>query len=251
MDVRIVEDMRCGAEMIVSEVMDLVKSKARVNVGLATGGSMEPVYEELISRFRASDLTFDEVRWFILDEYLGLQADDQARYRFVLMHQLLDPLGLSGKRLLGPDTDVASLDEAGSNYEAVIRDAGGIDLQFLGIGRDGHIGFNEPGSSLASRTRVKRLRPETRKDNARYFGGDESAVPTHAITQGIGTISDARRLILAAWGESKADAIARCVEGPVTAMSPASALQLHPDVTVIIDEAAAAKLHLKEYYSSA
>jgi glucosamine-6-phosphate deaminase len=251
MYVKIVEDKQSGAEMIVHEIIDLVKTKADANIGLATGGSMEPVYEELISRCRKSDLNFDHARWFLLDEYLGLEVNDPARYRSVITRELLEPLGLDGERLFSPDTDVAELDEAGQKYEAAIRDAGGIDLQLLGIGRDGHIGFNEPGSSLASRTRVKRLRTETRKDNARFFGDDESAVPTRAITQGIGTISDARRLILVAWGASKADAIAKCVEGPVTAMSPASALQFHPEVTIVVDEAAAAGLHLKEYYSLA
>jgi glucosamine-6-phosphate deaminase len=251
MDVRIVEDKQSGAEMIVHEIIDLIKTKVRVNIGLATGGSMEPVYEELISRCRKSAINFDDVRWFLLDEYLGLGVDDPARYRSVIMRELLEPLGLHGEWLFGPETDVASLDEAGSRYEAVIRDAGGIDLQLLGIGRDGHIGFNEPGSSLGSRTRAKRLHTETRKDNARYFGDDISAVPTRAITQGIGTISDACRLILAAWGESKAEAIASCAEGPVTALSPASALQFHPDVTVVVDGAAASRLQLKEYYSSA
>lgn len=251
MYVKIVENKQCGAEMIVHEIIDLVKTKAHANIGLATGGSMEPVYEELVSCCRKSDYNFDDVRWFLLDEYLGLDVDDPARYRSVITRELLEPLGLNDERLFSPDTDLATLDEAGPRYEATIRDAGGIDLQFLGIGRDGHIGFNEPGSSLGSRTRVKRLRTETRTDNARYFGDDESAVPTRAITQGIGTIGDARRVILVAWGTSKADAVAKCVEGPVTAMSPASALQLHPEVMVVADEAAAAGLHLKEYYSLA
>ncbi|HEY5266234.1 MAG TPA: glucosamine-6-phosphate deaminase [Acidimicrobiales bacterium] len=247
MKVVIVEDERQGVEMIVSDLIAVVKNKATTTVGLATGGSMETIYEELVSHGRESAVNFDEVRWFLLDEYLGLNADDPARYRAVIRKQLVDPLGLDPAHLYGPEPDLASGEDAGPKYETAIRAAGGIDLQFLGIGRDGHIGFNEPGSSLASRTRVKKLRPETREDNARYFGGHLSAVPTMAITQGIGTICDARRLVLVAWGEAKAEAIAKCVEGPVTAMAPASALQLHPHVTVVIDQGAAQQLQLKDY----
>ena len=133
-------------------------------------------------------------------------------------------------------------------YDAQITVANGVDLQLLGIGSAGHIGFNEPGSSLGSRTRLKTLTSRTRADNARFFGGDTAAVPSHVITQGVGTILTACHLVLLAWGDEKADAVARCVEGPITAMVPASALQLHPHATVVVDEAAAARLTLADYF---
>ena len=137
---------------------------------------------------------------------------------------------------------------AGAAYDRAIEAAGGVDMQILGIGTDGHVGFNEPGSSLASGTRIKTLARQTRVDNARFFGGNLDEVPTHCITQGIGTILKARHLVLLAFGTGKANAVAATVEGPVSASCPASALQLHPHVTVVIDEAAAGKLHNVDYY---
>jgi glucosamine-6-phosphate deaminase len=140
------------------------------------------------------------------------------------------------------------LPAACAHYEASIAAADGVDLQLLGIGSDGHIGFNEPVSSLGSRTRLKTLTKRTRLDNARFFDGDVDAVPLHVITQGIGTIREARHLVLVAWGSEKAGAVAACVEGPITAMFPASALQLHPHATVVIDEDAASGLSLADYF---
>jgi glucosamine-6-phosphate deaminase len=147
----------------------------------------------------------------------------------------------------GPAGDAPDLVAACADYDAAVR-AAHVGLQLLGVGTDGHVGFNEPGSSLASRTRIKTLTAQTRKDNARFFGGDVDAVPRHVLTQGIGTILAARHLVLLAWGSGKADAVAQLVEGPVTAMMPASALQLHPHATVIVDEDAAARLRLADYY---
>lgn len=248
MKVIVVDDKRQGAELVVDDFISFARQEPAANVGLATGGSMEPVYEALVRRVREGHVNLDQVRWFLLDEYLGIGDDNPARYRAEIHRQLVDPLGLDPTKLFGPSPDLALAEHEGQRYEVVIRDAGGIDWQFLGIGRDGHIGFNEPGSSLASRTRIKTLRPETRRDNARYFGGKVEAVPTQAITQGIATIGDARRLVLVAWGEAKAAAVARCVEGPLSAMTPASVLQLHPRVTVIVDEPAAGELRLKDHY---
>lgn len=148
----------------------------------------------------------------------------------------------------GPDGNAEDLLAACAAYDAQIVAAGGVDLQLLGVGSDGHIGFNEPGSSLGSRTRLKTLTSRTRADNARFFGGDIAAVPRHVITQGVGTILTARHLVLVAWGKDKAGAVARCVEGPITPMVPASALQLHPHATIVIDEAAAARLALAGYF---
>lgn len=147
-----------------------------------------------------------------------------------------------------PNGALSTIREAGHEYDRMIEEAGGVDIQILGIGTDGHIGFNEPGSSLASGTRIKTLTQQTREDNARFFDNDIDKVPTHCITQGIGTIMKARHLILLAFGDGKAEAIAETVEGGVSSFCPASALQLHPHATVIIDEAAASRLRHKDYY---
>ena len=146
-----------------------------------------------------------------------------------------------------PDGRLDGIAHAGEVYEAAIMDAGGIALQILGIGTDGHIGFNEPGSSFASRTRVKTLTEQTRADNARFFASPDE-VPMHCITQGLGTILEAGQLVLLAFGRSKAAALAAAVEGPVSASVPGSAIQLHPHVTVVVDEDAAAELTRADYY---
>jgi glucosamine-6-phosphate deaminase len=249
-EVIIVADRRQGATLVVDAIAALVGRRPDAVVGLATGSSPEPVYEELARRHRAGELKLTEIRAFLLDEYVGLPASDPASYRAVIRHQVIDPLGLDPDRVAGPDGNAPDLMEACRAYEATIKANGGVDLQLLGIGGDGHIGFNEPGSSLGSRTRLKTLTAQTRADNARFFGDDEEAVPPHVLTQGVGTISEARHLVLVAWGASKAAAIARCVEGPVTAMVPASVLQLHPHVTIVIDDDAAGDLTLADYYRS-
>ena len=164
-----------------------------------------------------------------------------------MWENLFRHVNIAEKNIHIPDGLAKDIPQCCANYEKQIRAAGGIDVQLLGIGTDGHIGFNEPTSSLASRTRIKTLTPQTRKDNARFFGS-EAAVPHHVITMGIGTILDARHCVLLAFGRNKARAVAAAVEGPVTAMNPASALQQHPQVTVLLDEAAASRLKLREYY---
>jgi glucosamine-6-phosphate deaminase len=161
---------------------------------------------------------------------------------------VLEPLGIGMDKFLGPDGTAEDVQAACAAYDRALAEAGGVDLQLLGIGTDGHIGFNEPCSSLASRTRIKTLTEQTRIDNARFFDGDIEQVPHHVITQGIGTILEARHLVLLATGEGKADAVAATVEGPVAAVCPASALQLHPHATVVVDEAAASKLKLADYF---
>src|SRR5690606_36504776 len=147
----------------------------------------------------------------------------------------------------GPDGLAADLEAACADYEASMKRVGGVDVQILGIGTDGHVAFNEPGSSLGSRTRIKTLTEQTRQDNARYFGGDAGALPRHCLTQGLATILEARHLVLLATGEAKAEAVHQMIEGPVSALWPATALQLHPHVTVLIDDAAASLLHLSDY----
>lgn len=165
----------------------------------------------------------------------------------MVLREVVEPLGLARESFMGPDGTAEDIVEACAAYERTLAAAGGVDLQLLGIGTDGHIGFNEPCSSLASRTRIKTLTEQTRKDNARFFDRPE-AVPHHVITQGIGTILEARHLVLLATGEAKAEAVALAVEGPLAAVVPASALQLHPHATVVVDEAAASKLKLADYF---
>ncbi|MBF4631574.1 glucosamine-6-phosphate deaminase [Clavibacter michiganensis subsp. phaseoli] len=214
-------------------------------LGVATGSSPLPVYEALAAgpdRDALQGLTA-----FALDEYVGLPADHPEGYRAVIDREVTRRLGLDPARVHVPDGRVEGIRDAGERFEALIREAGGIDLQILGIGATGHIGFNEPTSSFASRTRIKTLTPETRADNARFFASPEE-VPVHCVTQGLGTILDARRVLLVAHGASKAAAVAAAVEGPLTSMCPGSALQLHPDATVVVDEAAAAGLALADYH---
>ncbi len=187
------------------------------------------------------------MRGFALDEYVGLDPEHPESYRSVIRREVVEPLGLDPRRVQLPNGSLEQIETAGAAYEAAIEAAGGIELQLLGIGTDGHIGFNEPGSSFASRTRVKTLTAQTRADNARFFASPDE-VPMHCITQGLGTILRARHLVLLAFGERKAAAVAGAIEGPVAAILPASAIQLHPHATVLIDEAAASQLQLSDYY---
>ncbi|MHB1614678.1 MAG: glucosamine-6-phosphate deaminase [Actinomycetes bacterium] len=250
MDVIIVADRRSGAAIIADAIAALINRQPAAALGLATGSSPEPIYEEMTRRHEAGVLDLAGVRAFLLDEYVGLPPSHPASYRSVIRRQVVDRLGLDPGQVTGPDGNAADVLEACRDYEAAIQAAGGIDLQLLGIGSDGHIGFNEPSSSLGSRTRLKTLTAQTRADNARFFDGNAEAVPQHVLTQGLGTIVEARHLVLVAWGAGKAAALARCVEGPVTAMVPASVLQLHPHVSVVVDDEAAAGLSLADYYRS-
>ncbi|HMO10723.1 MAG TPA: glucosamine-6-phosphate deaminase [Actinotalea sp.] len=224
-----------------------VRSRPDGVPGLATGSSPLAVYDELARR-HAAGLSFAQARGFLLDEYVGLPPGHPEGYRTVIEREVVSRLDLRSEAVLGPDGAADDLAAACARYEASISAAGGVDLQILGIGTDGHVAFNEPGSSLASRTRVKTLTEQTRKDNARFFGGDVSAVPRHVLTQGLGTILQARHLVLVASGRHKAEAVHQLVEGPVSAMWPATVLQLHPHVTVLVDEPAASRLQLAGYY---
>ena len=226
----------------------LLSGTDRPVIGLATGRSPIPTYQELITRYRDRRVSFAGAQAFLLDEYVGLGPEDPRLCRSIIQRELLDHVDVPAGVLVVPECAAADLDRAGETYERRIVEAGGIDLQVLGIGRNGHIGFNEPPSSLVSRTRLKTLAAATRQDNARSFGGDLDMVPRQGITQGIGTILEARHIVLIATGEAKSEPIARAVEGPVTAMVPASALQLHPHTTVIIDDAASRQLQHADYY---
>jgi len=223
-------------------------TRAPAVLGLATGSSPLPTYRELVARHRAgTGPSYAGVRTFNLDEYVGLPPGHPQSYLATIRREFTDGLGLPPEQVHGPDPTPEDLPTAGERYEAEIVAAGGIDLQILGIGSDGHLAFNEPGSSLASLTRIKTLAEETRRDNARFFGSPGD-VPRHVLTQGLGTILRARHLLLVATGEGKADAVAAAVEGPLTASCPASVLQLHPHATILLDEPAASRLARRDHY---
>jgi glucosamine-6-phosphate deaminase len=226
----------------------LVRRRPEAVLGVATGSTPLIIYDELGRRVAQGSLSLAKARAFLLDEYVGLPADQPQRYLSVIRDEFVKKVDMDSAQVWGPDGVAADLVSACEAYEQAIADAGGVDLQILGIGTDGHIAFNEPGSSLASRTRIKTLTSQTRRDNARFFGGNMDAVPRHCLTQGIGTILQARHLVLVAAGRGKAEAIHQLVEGPVSAMWPATALQLHPHVTVLLDTAAASRLQLASYY---
>jgi glucosamine-6-phosphate deaminase len=218
-------------------------------LGLATGSTPLGVYRELIRRHREQGLSFAGVTAFNLDEYVGLPAGHPQLYRTFIEREFTGQVDFAAGAVHGPDGLAQDLVAAAGEYDQAIRDAGGIDIQILGIGSDGHLAFNMPGSSLVSRTRLKTLTSKTRQDNARFFGGDVEQVPRHCLTQGLGTIMECRHAIMLGFGRGKAQAVAECVEGGVSARWPASILQMHPHATVVIDEDAAAQLRLTSYYT--
>lgn len=247
MEIVIVPDGAAVASHAANMVADVIRSVDHPVVGLATGSSPIGTYEALAEMVRSGQLNVDNLTGFALDEYVGLDLAHPESYHSVIAAHVTGPLGLDPARVHVPNGAAADLAAACEAYDRAIVDAGGIDIQLLGIGANGHVGFNEPASSFASRTRKKTLAPQTREDNARFFASVDE-VPVHCVTQGLGTILDARRLLLVAQGESKADAIAAMIEGPVASMCPASSLQLHRFATIVIDEAAASKLKLRDYY---
>lgn len=230
-----------GADVILKK---LEEGSLKV-LGVATGSSPQPVYKALRKKW-GPELTQLEV--FALDEYVGLPYSHPESYHSVINRDVTEPLGLDPNRVHVPDGMSDSPKDSCLAYEEAIRASGGIDLQILGIGTTGHIGFNEPTSSFSSPTRIKTLTPETRRDNARFFPSSDD-VPVHCITQGLGTIMAAKSILLVAHGENKAEAVARAVEGPITSMCPASILQMHREATLVIDSAAASQLTLQDYYN--
>jgi glucosamine-6-phosphate deaminase len=221
----------------------LLQEKPNAVLGLATGSTPLLLYRELI----AMKLEWRKVTTFNLDEYVGLAAAHPQSYHSFMWENLFRHVNIAKKNVHIPDGMTKNIPKFCTQYEKQIREAGGIDLQVLGIGSDGHIGFNEPTSSLASRTRIKTLTPQTVRDNARFFGS-ETEVPHHVITMGIGTIMEARQCLMLAFGAKKARAIAEAVEGPITAINPASILQMHPVAKVCLDNAAASRLQRADYY---
>jgi glucosamine-6-phosphate deaminase len=244
-EIVIVRDKAAAGALVADHIAGLIRSNPETVLGLATGSTPLPVYEALRSRLEGVDLS--RVRGFALDEYVGIDPAHPESYRSVITREVVEPLGLNPELIRTPDGTPEGIEHHGEEYDEAIRDAGGIDLQILGIGTDGHIGFNEPGSSFSSITRVKTLTEQTRRDNARFFDSIDD-VPMHCITQGLGTILRARHLVLLAFGEGKAAAVAGAVEGPLSASLPGSAIQLHHHATVVVDEAAASQLTRSDYY---
>lgn len=247
MEVIIRPDADSAAELVARIVADELRANPHIVLGLATGRTMEKVYEKLVRMHREENLDFSLCRTFNLDEYVGLPPEDPHSYRYYMNRHLFSRINIDLRNTHLPNGMADDLDKECERYEKLIQRCGGIDLQLLGIGRSGHIGFNEPLSALKSRTRVKALSPQTIEQNAPLFE-DKSKMPRRAITMGVGTILDCRRCILLATGEEKADIIAKAVEGPITSMISATALQLHPRCTVIVDEQAASKLQGSDYY---
>ncbi|WP_072312691.1 glucosamine-6-phosphate deaminase [Agrococcus sp. Marseille-P2731] len=248
MEVVIVADAAAAGDLAAARVAEVVEAMPDAVLGVATGSSHLATYRALAAR-REAGLDLSRVSAFALDEYVGLARRHPESYREVIAREVTAPLGLDPARVHVPKGDAADLAAECARYERRIA-ISGIDLQLLGIGANGHIGFNEPTSSLSSRTRVKSLSVRTRADNARFFASADD-VPTHCITQGLGTILDADRVLLVATGERKAEAVAQMVEGSLSAMWPGSVLQLHRRATVIVDEAAAGGLRMQDYYREA
>jgi glucosamine-6-phosphate deaminase len=243
MEIIIQPDADAAADMAARIFANLIISKPDAVLGLATGSTPLPLYRKLI----AAGLDWSGITSFNLDEYIGIGPDHPQSYHAFMQGNLFSQVNIKPGNIHIPDGMASDPEAHCRAYEEKIHAAGGIDLQLLGIGTDGHIGFNEPTSSLASRTRIKTLTERTRSDNARFFAGS-GEVPFHVITMGIGTILQTRKVLLLATGKNKAQAVAGAVEGPVTSMNPASALQLHPSALVCLDEDAASELTRCDYY---
>ena len=248
MELVVLDTPEAIAERAADAIEELLASKPDAVLGTATGSSPLPLYDELVRRCAAGRLSFARVTGFMLDEYVGLPDEHPERYATFMERNLRSRVDMRPGALHGPDALADDLQAACADYERQMAEAGYCDLQILGIGSDGHIAFNEPGGPLDSPTHVDVLTEQTRRDNARFFDGDIDQVPTHCVTQGLGTIMDSRAHIFIATGEGKADAVKAMIEGGVTQRWPASILQHHPDVTVLLDEAAASKLELADFY---
>lgn len=241
--------IRTDAASVATAAADIISGYAErgATLGLATGSTPVAMYKELIARYQRGELSFAQCQAFLLDEYIGLPREHEQSYFATIRREFTHHVDIDDARVYSPDGTAEHPDEAGAAYDEAIAAAGGIDIQVLGVGTDGHIGFNEPGSSLSSGTRMKTLHASTISDNARFFEST-SDVPVHVLTQGLGTISRAGHLMLLATGSNKAEAVAALAEGPLSAICPASILQLHPHATVIVDEAAAGQLRHADYY---
>lgn len=247
MEVVIQKDYEQMSRVAAQIVVEVLNAKPNAVLGMATGSTPLGLYQELVRLHREEQLDFSRVTTFNLDEYVGLRMDHPQSYHYFMHEHFFKHLDIPRQNINIPSGTTSNYPAFCQWYEDRIAECGGIDLQILGIGSDGHIAFNEPTSSLSSRTRLKTLSEQTINDNARFFERKED-VPVYAITMGVGTILDARKLVMVASGKAKAWAIAQAVEGPVTSMVTASALQLHGDATVMVDEEAAGELTMRDYY---
>lgn len=238
MNTLVTRDEHGAARRVATIILEAVASRPDIVLGLATGRTMLPVYRILKTDSDRYGVSFARVTVFMLDEYVGLGADDPRSFAAYARTHIGEPLGIGPDSLNVPNGTSERPEEAADAYEAAIGAAGGVDLQLLGLGSNGHIGFNEPPAELNSRTHVTQLTASTRADNARDFGQPDLVPPT-SITMGVGTIMDARQIVVLAVGSAKARAVQAAISGPVTELVPASALQLHQDVTFIVDSAAA------------
>ena len=250
MKVGIFADEAAVGKAAAQHLIDVMNAADPKVLGVATGSSPQPMYAELRKAHAEGTFTLADAKAFALDEYVGIAPDHPERYRNFLVNELVgeERTGLADESLHVPDGQAEDLDAAAAEYDRDIAAAGPVALQILGIGADGHIGFNEPGVSLVCRTHWDHLAEQTIKDNARFFDGDLSKVPTKCVTQGLGTIMEAKEVLLIATGANKADAVRELVEGAISARWPATILQMHPEVTVFLDEAAASKLELTGLY---
>ncbi len=249
MDVIICPTAESAARWVADCIARAIRARPTIVLGLATGRTMERVYETLVEWHRTEGLNFSGCQTFNLDEYVGIPADHPGSYHYYMNQRLFRHVNIDPHNTHLPNGMAPDLDEECRRYEALIAKCGGIDLQLLGLGKSGHIGFNEPLSPFHSRTRIQRLTATTIAENRSLFPNPDE-MPEYAITMGVGTILDCRRLLMLVTGESKAEVLARTIEGPLTAMVPASAIQFHPDCTVVVDEAAAIGLRHREYYRS-
>ena len=247
MEVIIKADYEQMSAEAAAKIADLVYHQPNAVLGLATGSTPLGLYRELIRLHREDGLDFSKVITFNLDEYVGLPASHEQSYNYFMRDKLFNHINVNPSNLHIPNGMASDIDAYCLWYEEEIEAYGGIDIQILGIGNNGHIAFNEPASSLGSRTRLKTLTKETIDGNARHFD-DLTEVPRYAITMGVGTIMEATTCILLASGKGKADTVAKAIEGPITSLVTASALQLHPDAIFILDEEAASSLQLYDYY---
>jgi glucosamine-6-phosphate deaminase len=250
MRIRLTPSADHAADLVAHEILTQLRVKPDLVLGLATGSTPIGVYNRLVAAYQAGEVSFAQVHTFNLDEYLDLPATHPQSYRFFMQHHLFGAIDIPVAHIHFPPSQGKSLLRRCQQYETDIQGVGGIDIQLLGIGSNGHIGFNEPTSSLRSRTRIKTLTAKTLQDNARFYTPDETQ-PTLAATMGIGTILDARRILLQAFGPKKAAAIRATVEGPLSSYCPGSALQLHEDVTLFLDAEAANLLSMRDYYRQA
>jgi glucosamine-6-phosphate deaminase len=249
MDIVILKDSEQVAVAGAGRLQDLLTTKPDAVLGLATGRTPLAMYRQLVAAYEKSSMSFRDVTTFNLDEYLGIKPADPQSYRSYMQRELFDDIDIEMSNTHLPECAAGENPlDVGPRYEEEIRARGGIDLQVLGIGQNGHIGFNEPSSSLSSRTRVKTLTRETIANNRQYFD-DAEAQPQLAITMGIATIMDANEILLLATGAEKAEAVRQSIEGPVSSMWPASILQMHERVTVLLDESAASALERRDYYN--